>query len=100
MSDGFRPEPSAFEVIHGRQCQCGKQRAHVWPVFEMSADKICTEHYPAQCRPRNPLVALTAEQHERARRIGVAEGKTIEQVVSDAMTIAWVRFATKNGWSG
>lgn len=99
MSSGFKPEPSAFEVIHGRSCQCGQERATSWPAYSMK-NGICTAHYPAECRARDPMVALTPEQHERARRIAAAEGKTVDQVVADAMTIAWVRFAAKNGWHG
>lgn len=98
-SSEFKSEQSAFEVIHGKPCQCGEHRSASWPVYSMTADKRTTSHYPAQCRARDPLVSLTPEQYERARRIGVAENRTIEQVVCDAMTIAWVRFAAKNGWS-
>jgi hypothetical protein len=40
-------------------------------------------------------VKLTPEHAELARRIAEVEGKTIEQVVADALTILWVRHATK-----
>jgi hypothetical protein len=43
-------------------------------------------------------VKLTPEHAERAKRIAEVEGKTVEQVVADALTILWVRHATKRGW--
>lgn len=43
-------------------------------------------------------VKLSPEHAERVKRIAAAEGKTPEQVVADALTILWVRHATKHGW--
>lgn len=43
-------------------------------------------------------VKLTPEQFERAKRISAVEGRTVEQVIADALTILWVRHATKRGW--
>lgn len=44
------------------------------------------------------VVRLTPEHADRVKRIAAAEGKTPEQVVADALTILWVRHATKHGW--
>lgn len=43
-------------------------------------------------------VKLTPEHADRVKRIAAAEGKTPEQVIGDAVTILWVRHATKHGW--
>jgi hypothetical protein len=43
-------------------------------------------------------VKLTPEHAERVKRISEVEGMTVEQVVAEALTILWVRHATKRGW--
>lgn len=43
-------------------------------------------------------VRLTPEHAERVRRMAEVEDKTPEQIVADAVTILWVRHATKRGW--
>lgn len=39
---------------------------------------------------------LTPELLERLQRIAKAEGKTLAQVLNDAVQIHWVRFAARN----
>jgi predicted transcriptional regulator len=46
-------------------------------------------------QPKREPIALTPEHDERIRRIATATGRKPEQVLADAVTEFWVRFAAR-----
>jgi len=97
ISDKLRSDLTAEDVVHGQKCRCGEHRLH-GSLYEEKEDGSKWHHSPRKCGMMPALVSLTPELHQRATRIAKHEGKTVEQVVADALTILWVRYATKNGW--
>jgi hypothetical protein len=48
-------------------------------------------------QPEPQLVKLTPEMWERIQRMALVEGVSPDRIVSDAVGVAWVRFACRNG---
>jgi hypothetical protein len=104
ISETLRQYTSAQDVVEGKRCHCGEHRTHQeLHVMTNTAIELHRHNEPCSKKPLNASeeqrkIALTPEHFERAQRIAKHENKTVEQVVTDAMTILWVRHATKNGW--
>lgn len=101
ISNTFRSEQSAEDVMHGGKCHCGEHRMHQ-ELHIMTDTTVETHRHNAPCSKKKRdmciMVWLTPEHHKRAELIAKHTGQTVEQVVTDALTILWVRHATKNGW--